>query len=99
MRLYCMYDTVSEESGMIFEARNDAVARRIYLTMDETALPPGSEKKDFKLYKLGSYDHGSFQKPPSIQALSVPYDITNAQSVGEFYSPDAEDPADQKEAS
>jgi len=75
-KIYCLYDTVAEESGMLFEARTDALAHRIYETMDEKALPPGAKREDFKLMKLGSYFHGDGTKKPQIYGLSSAYDIT-----------------------
>ena len=77
MRLYCMYDTVAEEAGTIFEARNDFMARRIIKSMDEKALPPGSTIADFRLFKLGSFDHGDNGKKPKVFGLSEAYDVTN----------------------
>ena len=74
-KLYCLFDTIGEESGPIFEARNDAMARRIYDQL--TDLPPGATKADFKLLKLGSYYHGDQTKMPQLYALSKAYDITH----------------------
>ena len=66
MRLYCLFDTVAEESGPLFEARNDFMARRIVDSINE--WPTGSKKSDFELYKLGYYDRGDRDVKPRIVA-------------------------------
>jgi hypothetical protein len=81
MKLYCFYDTVAEEGGMIFEARNDHVARRIFSTMEDSSFPPGSSKNDFRIFRLGYYDKSSVGKFPTIKGHEKPYDITNALEV------------------
>ena len=79
MRIYCMYDTIAEEAGPLFEARNDNIARRIINTMDVNSLPPGSKITDFKLMKLGYYDRGNEKQMPKITAYEKAMDITNAE--------------------
>ena len=74
MKLYCLFDTVAEEAGPLFESRNDALARRIY---EQFELPTGSSRSDFKLMKLGSYFRGNETEKPAVYALAKPYDITN----------------------
>jgi len=76
MRLYTLYDTIAEEAGPIFEARNDNIARRIYTTMNKDSLPPGATLEDFKLLKLGSFFHGNEKEKPHLYGLSVAYDVT-----------------------
>ena len=78
-RIYCIYDTVSEESGPLFEAKNDVMARRIYNNLQE--LPPGSVKDDFKLIKLGSYFHGNEKEGPKIYGLNKALDITRVSDA------------------
>ena len=70
MKLYTFYDTLAEVCSPLFEARNDAVAKRIYDNLKD--LPPGSEKKDFRLLKCGSVD----KETGTILGMSKPLDIT-----------------------
>lgn len=52
--IYVIYDRVAEESGPIYEAKNDGVALRKYqATIVQNNMIPG----DFKLLKLASIDH------------------------------------------
>ena len=74
MKLYCIFDTVAEEGGPIFEARNDNMARRIYDNIKE--FPPGSVKSDFRLIKLGCYNRGDSKERPYILAKEKAQDIT-----------------------
>ena len=53
MYIYTLYDTVAEECGPLFEAKNDKLALRIFQNMK---FPPELNKKDFHLYKLGQCD-------------------------------------------
>ena len=76
MRIYTIYDTIAEESGPLFEARNDFIARRIFNNMNEESFPPGATRQDFKLLKLGSYFHGSEKEKPKVYGLTESYDIT-----------------------
>lgn len=55
-RLYVIFDRVAEESGPIFEAKNDGVAYRMYEKyMDGKDV----EREEFKLLKVGTFDHDS----------------------------------------
>jgi hypothetical protein len=87
-RIYCLHDVVAEEAGPMFEARNDAVARRIFETLDDKAFPPGSDRGDFRLLKLGSFFHGSEKEGPNLKALSKPLDVTRHDRLMD----DLEDP-------
>lgn len=51
--LYVVYDKVAEESGPIFEAKNDGVAQRASNTMLENT----PRKYEFELWSLGNIDH------------------------------------------
>ena len=82
MKLYCLYDTVAEESGPIFESPTDAMARRIHQTM--TGLPPGATIKDYRLYKLGYFNRGSYDKKPHVTAMSDGIDITNMHNKADL---------------
>ena len=84
MRIYCMYDSVAEEAGTIFEARNDAMARRAFSTINPESLPPGSTKEDFRLFKLGSFFRGNDTERPCVKGFAKAYDITNGEAVLAF---------------
>jgi len=75
-KIYCLFDVVAEESGPVFECRNDAMARRLFDTMKDENFPPGSSRVDFKLMKLGSFFHGDQFKKPMLYGLSQAMDIT-----------------------
>lgn len=69
MNLYTIFDKVAEESGPIYEAINDGVARRNYVnTMRNT---PSHLRGDYALFRLGSYD----SKNMSVEALKMPLEI------------------------
>lgn len=53
--LYLIQDSVLQESGPIFEAKNDAVAIRQYKHL----LEKSSNKADFHLLCVGSIDHNN----------------------------------------
>ena len=65
-KVYCLYDTVAEESGPLFEARNDVIASRILEAIEN--LPKGASKDDFRVIRLGYYDHGENGLMPAIRA-------------------------------
>lgn len=50
--LYSVYDSVSEEFGPIFHAKNEAVAKRAVTNI----LHDGVKANDYDLYMLGTYD-------------------------------------------
>lgn len=52
MRLYTIYDRAAEESGPVFQAKNDSVARRGYMQ----AIDGSSAPYDFDLYYIGDYN-------------------------------------------
>jgi len=54
MRLYVIRDLVAEESGPIFEAKNDQVARRGFRQALERSRGGAGE---FKLMCIAEYDH------------------------------------------
>lgn len=51
--IYVIRDKVAEESGPIFEAKNDSVAYRQYVSLIEKSDHQG----DFDLLCVGDYDH------------------------------------------
>jgi len=54
MRLYVVRDQLAEESGPIFEAKNDLVAQRNFKQYMEKSK---ANFADFKLYVLGEIEH------------------------------------------
>jgi len=76
MRLYVIRDLVAEESGPIFEAKNDQVARR--------AFKQGLERSrgglaEYRLLCVGEYDHDK----DLIQAFPFPQEIFNTQELND----------------
>lgn len=56
VNLYVVYDRIAEESGPVYEAKNDGVAVRKYLQMLEKSAVRLS---DYQLLCVGSIDHES----------------------------------------
>ena len=73
--LYVVYDKVACESGPIIEAKNDAVALRMYTTM---ASKQQIHTPDFKLMKIGLYDADMMV----IKALDLPEEIVGKMDMG-----------------
>lgn len=69
MSLYCIYDRVAEESGPIFEAKNDMMALRMYNGVNLPGQPD-----DFQLLRLGEYHHS----PVKIVPLKSPVEVVHA---------------------
>lgn len=65
MGIYAIRDRVAEETGPIFEAKNDAVARRNYAQLLEKSSIPAGE---MQLLKIGEMDHDISR----IEALALP---------------------------
>lgn len=55
MTVYAIYDTVAQESGPLFEAKNDGIALRNF----ENFLGKTHLVDDFRLYAVGEYDKES----------------------------------------
>jgi len=55
-RLFTVYDSVAEDYGPIFEAKNEVVAVRSFKQMLQNPNNP-VVIEDFLLYYLGEYDH------------------------------------------
>lgn len=68
MRLYVIRDIIAEESGPVFEAKNDAVARRNYGNFLQKVKAGGTE---FKLMAIGEYDHDK----DLLQAFPFPQEV------------------------
>ena len=67
--MYVVYDRVAEESGPIFEAKNDGTAARA--ARDLVASAKGAKAHEFQLLKLGTIDH----EKNAITPLPVPEDV------------------------
>lgn len=57
MNLYVIHDKLAEESGPLFEAKNDATASRSFNQLIEQN--PGTRVTEFALLRLGSIDHAT----------------------------------------
>lgn len=73
-RLYVIFDKVAEESGPIFEAKNDAVAIRNYQNL---VFKDNVKHDDYKLLFVGVMDHDNSQ----IDACTFPEEINTAKVV------------------
>lgn len=70
MFIYVIKDKVAEESGPIFEAKNDAVAQRKFrAVLAETSLA----QHDFALLRVASIDHDN----DIVGVEEKPVDVTN----------------------
>lgn len=65
--LYVVYDRVAEESGPVFEAKNDGVALRRFSMLMQENSSKGLIPEDFRLLKVGEIDHST--------SLVIPTDI------------------------
>lgn len=67
MRLYTIYDRAAEESGPVFPAKNDSVARRGYMA----AIDGSTAHYDFDLYYIGDYNEYTMQIAPLSNPLKI----------------------------
>lgn len=56
-RLYVIFDSVAEESGPIFQAKNDAVALRQFGNLQKKE----GFSDEFSLWCFGSFDHETME--------------------------------------
>lgn len=59
MNLYAVYDTLAQESGPLFEAKNDEVAKRSFMNLifrGEVLRPD-----EYSLFLIGRYDHENME--------------------------------------
>lgn len=83
-RLYVIYDSVAEQAGPIFEAKNDGTAWRQYEQVRDKKIPT---PKDFSLIRVGTFDDETLDITPEttreINAnLSIAEEIENeAQGI------------------
>lgn len=73
MNLYVIYDMLAEESGPIYESKNDATALRQFKRVFEQR--PDSEMSSFKLLRLGTIDHTSSR----VTLEDVPEEVVDAR--------------------
>lgn len=67
MNLYAIFDKIAESAGFIFESANDGTAVRSMRSSKDTMSAPD----DYKLVKLGSFDH----KTIKLTVLEAPQEI------------------------
>ena len=60
MSLYTVYDRLAQESGPVFEAKNDAVAMRGYRKMLGDNINP----EEYRLLKVGKINHRTQELTP-----------------------------------
>lgn len=77
MNLYVIFDRVAEESGPVFEAKNDGTASRAARDLVVTAK--GASPIEFQLLMLGTIDH----EKNVINALPAPQDVHFMQTFAE----------------
>lgn len=53
MNLYTVKDSVAEEFGPLFQAKNDGVATRMFLEL----LKQTKQPFEYKLFMVGQFDH------------------------------------------
>jgi hypothetical protein len=67
MFLYHIFDTIADDAGPLFAAKNDGVAWRNYQDLLKKSPVPD----DFELYCVGSFNHddmtGSFDSPYKVK--------------------------------
>ena len=70
MNLYVIYDRVAQESGPVFEAKNDGIAvRQMRNVLSEN---PASKPLEYQLLKVGTINH----ETNVITPLGVPLDVS-----------------------
>lgn len=70
--LYCIYDKVAQESGPIFEAKNDGVAERMYFDLVHNQQKnPVFDQNDYQLLCLGSFDSESSKIVPLSESRHI----------------------------
>lgn len=78
--LYTIFDRVAEESGPVFEAKNDAVALRKFRDfMKQNPIDP----REFRLIALGRIDHATNKL--TVLATPIDLDVMDAQAGGDVF--------------
>lgn len=85
IRLYAVYDRIAEESGPIFEAKNDGIAKRNYdafiqsqVQKDELGL---FEPTDFQCLFLGDYDKTTCTLTPAETTTEVIPQFSHVEDI------------------
>lgn len=79
--LYTIFDRVAEESGPVFEAKNDAVALRKFRDfMKSNPIDP----REFRLVALGRIDHATNKL--TVLATPMDLDVMDAQAGGDVFA-------------
>lgn len=72
MPIYTVYDSVAQDSGPVFEARNDGIAIRYFRQLiDKENIPP----EDYVLFRLGEFDHEAMKLEVLPSAIRVPVPV------------------------
>lgn len=74
-KLYVIYDGVAEESGPVFEAKNDGIALRNF----ERTVADSPYREDYSLVCVGSIEHNT----SIIEAYIVPVEVNAKLSMVE----------------
>lgn len=70
MNLYVIYDRVAQESGPVFEAKNDGIAvRQMRNVLSEN---PASKPLEYQLLNVGTIDH----ETNVITPIGTPLDVS-----------------------
>lgn len=72
-RLYTIYDTVAEEPGPVFEAKNDGTARRAYKQVMNKTI--AGEPEEYSLIFIGEFDKETLKitAPEVTKVISIDY--------------------------
>lgn len=77
MRLYSVYDSVAEEYGPLFQAKNDDVALRNVIQMFTDMNVSIASLESFHLYHVGDFDSelGSFASVNPNEEIAIDYAV------------------------
>lgn len=64
--VYCLWDKIAQEAGLLFEAQSDTHAQRMLESCEQ--WPQGTTKDDFEILKLGEFFHGDDSNAPRLEA-------------------------------
>ena len=67
VNLYSIYDNVAEESGPIFQAKNDKVAYRQFCNL----VTDPDKRSEYRLYALGQFFTESVEVKPHPEAVEI----------------------------
>lgn len=78
MRMYAIYDRAAEESGPLFEAKNDSVAIRSYSQLLERVAP--HDRDAYRLYCVGTYDRDTMVAVPFSSPSEIDFERLGAMA-------------------